>query len=103
MINIFTNDHTEEILQAAKSIEGLSQAIQVMPLKEIEENSLHLIIDVNQIKLPIPWEGTEPPILIDEIAFDKHDLLALILAKLGYEEEAFQFVKNIKVQSRCFG
>ena len=99
MINIFTNDHTEEILQAAKSIEGLSQAIQVMPLKEIEENSLHLIIDDNQIKLPIPWEGTEPPILIDEIAFDKHDLLALILAKLGYEEEAFQFVKNIKVQT----
>jgi len=91
--SIYTNHYKDEIYEALRSVEGLAESTNVKSLNEIDENELHLIIDSDFIKVPLPWEGTEPPIVFGPIPFSTEDLVAVVLCKLGYEEEALNFCK----------
>jgi len=93
MISIYTDHYIDEIHEALRSVEGLAESTNVKPLNEIDENELHLIIDSDFIKVPLPWEGTEPPIVFGPIPFSSEDVVAVVLSKLGYEEEALNFCK----------
>jgi len=99
MTNIYTDTYKEDILKAISSVEGLSDAVEVLPLADVDDTSHHLLIDADLIKVPIPWEGTEPPILLQEITYTEGDLLALVLARLGYDGEALQFVSSTALQA----
>ena len=94
MITIYTEEKKEEIQSTLSTIEGLTESVQIKSLKEIDENGLYLIIDSDFIKVPLPWEGMEPPIVFGSIPFDTDDLLAVVLSKLGYEEEALGFCRS---------
>ena len=93
MINIYADEKIEEIRYTLSSIEGLAESTRIKSLSEIDEDGLYLTIDSNFIKVALPWEGNEPPIVFSSIPFDTDDLLAIVLSKLGYEEEALGFCK----------
>ena len=94
MITIHTDTHKEEIHRVLSSIDGLVQSAQVKSLDEIIENELYLTVDSGFITVPLPWEGIEPPIVFGSIPFHSDDLLAVVLSKLGYEEEALGFCRS---------
>ncbi|MEP0985098.1 hypothetical protein [Ekhidna sp.] len=98
MINIYTDQHKEEIKKAIASVDGLAASMQLQPISEIDETSNHVVIDADGVKTPLPWDGAEPPILFESVSFQPQDLLALILTKLGYEQEALEFTSNVLVK-----
>ena len=98
MIYLYTDHFQEEIQNALSRIEGLHDAIRIEPLSATDLHTDHVVIQENQIMLPLPWDITEPPILIEPIPFNTDDLVAALLGKLGYEPEALEFCKSPALQ-----
>ncbi|MDW3197088.1 MAG: hypothetical protein R8G66_32215 [Cytophagales bacterium] len=91
MIYLYTSQNWEEIKQAIGNVEGLTEATHIESLAKIDETKPHLIIDHDYIKVSLPWDGTEPPVMFAPIPFDLDDIISIILFKLGYAEQALQF------------
>lgn len=98
MLHIYTDTHLEEIDIALQSVEGLSQAVKIKSLAEIDEHVAHVIIVDGQLNVSIPWSNEEPPILFHSLDFRIEDFQSLCLCKLGYEEEALQFAQDVALK-----
>ncbi|MEM7109206.1 MAG: hypothetical protein AAF519_13335 [Bacteroidota bacterium] len=99
MIHIYTDLPQNKLMQALSRTEGLLQATQIKPLVALDTNNPHIIINDDKIIVPIPWDGTEPPVLFDAVPYNENDLIAILLCKLGYESEALEFVKSVSIKN----
>ena len=93
MIYLYTDQFQPIIQQALATVEGLSDAIHIVPSAELDEATDYVLIK-DQIIVPIPWNSAEPPILFEPIPFHPNDLIAILLSKLMYEADALQFCEN---------
>ncbi|MEL6557422.1 MAG: hypothetical protein AAFQ94_04515 [Bacteroidota bacterium] len=93
MIHLYTDQYRDEIERVLSNIEGLSEAVIIKPMIDLDAESNHVLV-TDQIIVPIPWNSTEPPILFEPIPFQVNDLIAILLTKLMYEQEALNFCDN---------
>ena len=98
MIFIYTDQHNSEMEKAISSVEGLTDAVEIKSLVEVEERHNHILIHGGQIIIPIPWDSTEPPVLFEPTSYSTNDLLAVLLSKLGYEKEALRFCESDRLK-----
>lgn len=93
MIYLYTDQSPETIREALSNIEGLNEAVKVLPVSEVDEEQNHLVV-TDLMTASIPWDSSEPPILFERVPFSVNDLIAILLAKLMYEAEALDFCSN---------
>ena len=99
MIYMYTDHHKEEITRALSEVEGLEEIAQLKSLADVDDESNHLIVTETEISTPLPWDNSEPPILFKPRPFNTNDLIAIILSKLGYEEEALAMQEGSEISN----
>jgi tetratricopeptide (TPR) repeat protein len=94
MIIVHTHQHQKEIQSYLANIEGLNTMVKITPLEKVNEKHNGIIIEAGEIISQLPWSIEELPILFSPITYQPDNLAAILLSKLGYEEEALEFTKD---------
>ena len=94
MLNIYTTSDESSLLEVLRNVEGLSDAVTVLGHQLFDSASFHLSIENDQVQFPLPWHNLEAPVAFKPKSVNPQELIACILTKLGYLEEAMEFAKN---------
>lgn len=98
MLTIFATTETIQITQEIIDVEfRLNELVSVknIDLLANEINANYLIINQEEIKIPIHWSNDAPPYLLaNPISFEKNNLLAIVYFKLNNYEKAYEFAEN---------
>lgn len=98
MLTIFAS--TEILTEIQKIIDSEFRLNEVISIKNIdllidELGHNFLIVNQNEIKIPIIWSNDAPPFLLQNpVEFDKNNFLALCYFKLNNYEKAYQFAEK---------
>lgn len=93
MLTILTTIDIEgKVDEAIGSVDRLTELVTVTSKPETIEDFKTLVVDVDNISIPLDWYDLEPPYVFPTIAFTSEHLLALVFYKLGNQQKAFEFV-----------
>ncbi|MEQ8553104.1 MAG: hypothetical protein RIC06_24475 [Cyclobacteriaceae bacterium] len=98
MIYLYTDEDKEQIGYILEKVEGLSDACNVQSLAAINDANNHVILESGLIRTPLPWASTQAPIIAPELRYESDDLLAVMLCKLGYDQQALQYATSSQCQ-----
>lgn len=93
MLSIFANKELQDKLQTIISTENrLHEVVTLADLQAINGAKNYIIVEADQIKLPIRWSADVPPYLfLEKIDFNAENLLALVFLFLNNFEKAYQY------------
>jgi tetratricopeptide (TPR) repeat protein len=95
MLTIFAST---EVLEMAREIINsefrLNEVAEIKDISKINGHKNFLIVDKNEIKIPLRWSNEIPPYLLsDKVIFSKENLLAVVYLFLNNFEKAYYFAQ----------
>ncbi|MEO6347414.1 MAG: hypothetical protein ABIO60_05830, partial [Aquaticitalea sp.] len=96
MITILTTtDLKPEIRRIIDSIDRLEELVVVVDeLVTIQLQNDLILVEDNQIILPLDWHDTMPPYVFPNCEYSQNNLLALLFLKLKNHQKSFDFVSE---------
>ncbi|WP_435654754.1 hypothetical protein [Cellulophaga baltica] len=95
MLTILTTINAfPKVQEAILAIERLDELVTVAKKTGTYKDLKILIIDEQEIIIPLDWYDMEPPYVFPKIPFTRENLLALVYYKLGNHQTAFEFVSE---------
>lgn len=95
MLTILTKtDSNQKIQDAITSVNRLSELVTLTMDSETIEDLKILIVNSDEIIIPLDWYDLEPPYVFPNTPFTRENLLALIFYKLGNHQKVFEFLSE---------
>ncbi len=89
-----TTDTNQKILNTIASIDRLDELVTVTQDSNTITDFKTLVINSDEIIVPLDWYDLEPPYVFPTTPFTKENLLALVFYKLGNQQKSFEFVSE---------
>lgn len=95
MLSILTTiNSVPKVDSAIASVERLNELVTVTTQPETIRDLKTLVVDADEISIPLDWYDLEPPYVFPPMTFTPDNLLALVFYKLGNHQKAFEFVSE---------
>ncbi len=93
MLTILTTiDKKQPVQDAIASVDRLHELVTVTQDASSIQDVKALVVDTNDITIPLDWYDLEPPYVFPAIPFSTDYLLALVFYKLGNHQKSFEYV-----------
>ncbi|GAB5476449.1 MAG: hypothetical protein Mars2KO_45480 [Maribacter sp.] len=89
-----TTENTQNVQDAISSVERLHELVTITQESDTIKDLKTLVIDSNEIIIPLDWYDIEPPYVFPATPFTRQNLLALVFYKLGNHQRAFEFLSE---------
>jgi len=95
MLTILTTiDTTQKVLDVIAFVDRLDELVTVTQDLNSTTDLRVLVVDSNEITIPLDWYDLEPPYVFPATPFSQENLLALVFYKLGNHQKAFEIVSE---------
>ena len=95
MLTILTTTDTNQNVQdAIASVDRLGELVTIAQDSETIKDLKTLVVDSDEITVPLDWYDLEPPYVFPSVSFTKENLLAMVFYKLGNQQKSLEFVSE---------
>ncbi|QLG44055.1 hypothetical protein [Costertonia aggregata] len=95
MLTILTSTSAhKKVQEAIASVDRLDELVSITEDSEAINDLKTLVVDADEISIPLDWYDMEPPYAFPTTPFNKENLLALVFYKLGNQQKSFEFVSE---------
>jgi len=89
-----TTDSYKHIQEAIASVDRLDELVSITQEANTIEDLKTLVVDANEIIIPLDWFDMEPPYAFPNTPFNRENFLALVFYKLGNQQKSFEYVSE---------